>query len=210
MKHPYCLFRLFNQEFTIDGAIWVISMKPEKKTSVMTWTMLLLGFGAAIGLVVYIARHQATVKNIIQGLGAAGPLVSILLYGILAVSPVPADPLTLISGAVYGPIWGGVVAWIGMIVAALVEYFIGTRIGDATEFEQKREDLPFGLGDLPVDSIFFLLGGRFLTGTGSKAVSYLSGIYRISLWRYIWTTSVSTLLGAFIFALGGAGLLKLF
>ena len=185
-------------------------MKPEKKVNLIPWIVLLLSFGAAIGLVVYIARHQATVKNVIQGLGAAGPLVSILLYGILAVSPVPADPLTLINGAIYGPIWGGLVAWIGMTLAALVEYFVGTRIGDAAEFEKKRKDLPLGLGNLPVDSIFFLLGGRLLTGAGSKAVSYLSGIYRISLWRYIWTTSVSTLFGAFIFALGGAGLLKLF
>jgi uncharacterized membrane protein YdjX (TVP38/TMEM64 family) len=81
------------------------------------------------------------------------------------------------------------------------------RIGRAAEFEQKRKNLPFGLGNLPVDSILFLLGGRMLTGAGSKAVSYLSGIYHISLWRYLWTTSISTLFGAFAFALGGAGLL---
>jgi uncharacterized membrane protein YdjX (TVP38/TMEM64 family) len=115
----------------------------------------------------------------------------------------------LINGAIFGPIWGGLVAWAGMIFAALVEYFIGTRIGDATEFKQRRQDLPFGLGNLPVDSIFFLLGGRLLTGVGSKAVSYLSGIYRISLWRYIWTTAASMLFGAFMIALGGAGLLNL-
>jgi uncharacterized membrane protein YdjX (TVP38/TMEM64 family) len=183
-------------------------MKSENKGSLTSWIVLLLSFGTAIGLVVYIAHHQAAVKNLIQGLGAAGPLVSILLYAILAVSPVPADPLNLINGAVYGPIWGGLIAWIGMTLAALVEYFVGRRIGDAAEFERKRQDLPFGLGNLPVDSILFLLGGRMLTGLGSKAVSYLCGIYRISLWRYIWTASVSTLFNAFMFALGGAGLLN--
>jgi uncharacterized membrane protein YdjX (TVP38/TMEM64 family) len=184
-------------------------MKSENKGSRTTWIVLLLSFGIAIGLVVYVARHQATVKNLIQGLGAAGPLVSMLLYAILAVSPIPADSLTLINGAIYGPIWGGLIAWIGMNLAALVEYFMGRRIGDAAEFERKRQDLPFGLGNLPVDSILFLLGGRMLTGVGSKGVSYLSGIYRVPLWRYIWTTAVSTLFGAFLFALGGAGLLDL-
>jgi uncharacterized membrane protein YdjX (TVP38/TMEM64 family) len=183
-------------------------MKSVKKANLIPWIILLLSFGTAIGLVVFIARNQATVKNFIQNLGAAGSLVSVLLYGILAVSPVPADPLALINGAIYGPIWGGLVTWVGMTLAALVEYFVGMRIGDAAEFEQKRTDLPFGLGNLPVDSIFFLLGGRFLTGAGSKAVSYLSGIYRISLWRYLWTASVSSLFGAFMFALGGAGLLN--
>jgi uncharacterized membrane protein YdjX (TVP38/TMEM64 family) len=109
---------------------------------------------------------------------------------------------------VYGPILGGFFAWTGMTFAAIIEYFVGKWIGDVTEFEQKRKDLPFGLGNLPVESIYFLLGGRLLTGAGSKAVSYLSGIYCIPMWRYLWTTSLSTLFGSFIFALGGAGLLK--
>jgi uncharacterized membrane protein YdjX (TVP38/TMEM64 family) len=97
-----------------------------------------------------------------------------------------------------------------MTFAAMVEYFVGTRIGSATEFERKREKLPFGLDELPVDSIPFLLGGRLLTSVGSKAVSYLSGIYRVPLWRYVWTSALSTLFGAVVFALGGAGLLKIF
>lgn len=184
-------------------------MKSENKGSRTTWIVVLLSFGIAIGLVVYVARHQAAVKNLIQGLGPAGPLVSILLYAILAVSPVPADALTLINGAIYGPIWGGLIAWIGMNLAALVEYFVARRIGNAVEFERKRQDLPFGLGNLPVDSILFLLVGRNLSGVGSKGVSYLSGIYRVPLRRYIWTTAVTTLLGAFLFALGGARLLEL-
>jgi uncharacterized membrane protein YdjX (TVP38/TMEM64 family) len=184
-------------------------MKPEKKTQLLTLAAALVSFSTAIGLVIYIARHQATVTNLIQGLGVAGPLVSTLLYGILAFSPIPADPLTIINGAVYGPIWGGLIAWLGMNLAALLEYFIGTRIGYAAEFEQRREDLPFGLGRLPVDSIPFLLGGRLLTGAGSKVVSYLSGMYRISLWRYLWTTLISTLFGSLVFALSGAGLLNL-
>jgi uncharacterized membrane protein YdjX (TVP38/TMEM64 family) len=54
------------------------------------------------------------------------------------------------------------------------------------------------------------LGGRLLTSVGSKAVSYLSGIYRVPLWRYVWTSALSTLFGALVFALGGAGLLKIF
>lgn len=183
-------------------------MKPEKKTQLLTLAIVLVSFGIAIALVTNIARHQSAVTSFIQGLGVAGPLVSTLLYGILAFSPIPADPLTIINGAVYGPVWGGLIAWLGMNFAALLEYFIGARIGSAAEFEQKRKDLPFGLGRLPVDSIPFLLGGRMLTGAGSKIVSYLSGMYRISLWRYLWTTSVSTLFGSIVFALGGASLLN--
>ncbi len=187
-------------------------MKPDKKenNNLRTWLIILISFGLAIMMVVYVARHQQMVKAFIRSLGLAGPLAIVVLYAMLGASPVPADPLTLINGAVFGPLLGGLIAWIGTTLAALVEYYIGTRIGDAADFEEKRKDLPLGLGDMPVDSVWFLLGGRMLTSAGSKAVSFLSGIYSVSLWRYTWTTAASTLLGALLFALGGFGLLKLF
>ncbi len=185
-------------------------MPGEKRPKILSLFFILLSFSAAIGLVIYIARHQAAVSSALQTLGILGPIFSVLLYGLLAFSPIPADPLTLINGAVYGPIRGSLIAWIGMVTAAGVEYLVGGWIGDAADFEKKRQDLPFGLGNLPADSILFLLGGRMLTSVGSKIVSYLSGIYRVSLWRYFWTTALSTLLGAALFALGGAGLIRFF
>ncbi|MBN1312078.1 MAG: TVP38/TMEM64 family protein [Anaerolineae bacterium] len=176
----------------------------------LTWVTLIVAFGVAIAAVFHVARHQEAVTELVRSLGFAGPLVIIALYLLLGVSPIPADPLTVINGAVFGPIWGGVIAWIGTTLAALIEYFLGTRIGNAADFENSRRDLPYGLGELPVDSILFLLGGRMLTGAGSKVVSYLSGIYRVSLWRYLWTTGLAMLLGTILFALGGFGLLRLF
>jgi uncharacterized membrane protein YdjX (TVP38/TMEM64 family) len=172
--------------------------------------ILLLSFGLAIGVILFIAGNRAAVEDFIRSLGMAGPLASLALYAVLGASPVPADPLTLINGAVFGPLLGGFVAWVGTTVAALVEYFIGTRIADAAEFEKRRDSLPRNLGKLPVDSVLFLIGGRMLIGGGSKAVSFISGIYRISLWRYLWTTAVSMLVGTFLYALGGYGLLNIF
>ena len=184
-------------------------MTSENKVNLAAKLVLLLTFGLAISLLIYMARNQVVVKRFIQSLGPFAPLASILLYVALAFSPIPADPLTLINGAIYKTVWGGLIAWVGMTLAAFVEYVVGKYIGDVTEFEEKRKSLPFGLANMPVDSVYFLLGGRMLTGVGSKAVSYLSGIYRISLWRYLWTTAVSTLFGAFVFALGGSGLFNI-
>jgi uncharacterized membrane protein YdjX (TVP38/TMEM64 family) len=186
-----------------------VSKETQTNNTLKTWAILLLSFGLAIGAVIYIARHKTAVENFIRSMGIAGPLVSVGLYAVLGASPLPADPLTLINGAVFGPLWGAFIAWVGTTLAAVVEYYVGTRIANAAEFEERRDDLPFGLGDLPADSVLFLLGGRMLTGAGSKAVSFISGIYRVSLWRYLWTTALSTLLGAVLFALGGFGLLNL-
>lgn len=177
---------------------------------IRNWVLIGLSFGFALLAVLYLARNQDVVEQFIRRLGFFGPLASLMLYGLLGLSPIPADPLTLINGAVFGPIWGGLVAWAGTTLAALVEYYMGTRIASAAEFQRRKDELPWGLAELPVHSIWFLVGGRMLTGAGSKFVSFSSGIYRVPLLRYVWTTALAMFFGAALFALGGFGLLNFF
>lgn len=179
----------------------------EKLVSVV---VLIVSFGAAILAVILIGQHREETESFISNLGVFGPILVVIFYAGLAFSPIPADSLTLINGAVYGPIRGALIAWVGILTATVVEYFVGTRIGEAAEFEKIRSGLPWGLGDLPVDSVLFLLGGRLLTSAGSKIVSILSGIYRINFWRYLWTSGASTLFGYVVFTLFGTGLLQIF
>lgn len=61
-----------------------------------------------------------------------GIIVIIILYGLFAPTPITTDPLTIISGAVYGPILGVVISWLGNNVAALVEYYIGRHLRRVT------------------------------------------------------------------------------
>jgi len=120
------------------------------------------------------------------------------------------EPLTMLLSAPYGPLNITIVATLGNLLAALVEYYIVLKIGDASDFETRRQKLPFGLGKHSPDSVAFLILARFLPGYGAKFISVLSGICHVSLWRYIWTTVLSTLIGAAIVAYGGFGLLELF
>jgi uncharacterized membrane protein YdjX (TVP38/TMEM64 family) len=79
-----------------------------------------------------------------------------------------------------------------------------------TDFEKKKAKLPFSLGRLPVDSPVFLLLARMLPGFGTKFVSLAGGLYQVPMITYLWTTTVSNLIGAVFFVLGGYGLIKLF
>lgn len=182
----------------------------DRGKKIVSAILFVLSFGAAILAVILIGQHREETGRFISNLGLLGPILVVVLYAGLAFSPIPADSLTLINGAVYGPLRGALIAWVGMLTATVVEYFVGTRIGKAADFEENRSNLPWGLGELPVDSVLFLLGGRLLTSAGSKIVSYLSGIYRINFWRYLWTSGASTLFGSIIFTLFGTGLLQLF
>jgi uncharacterized membrane protein YdjX (TVP38/TMEM64 family) len=177
-----------------------------KKTLITLATSLL--FMVAIGSIV--AFDFEKIKAFIGQSGIWGLVVSVFVYAALGMTFIPSEPLTLLIGAMFGPWVAMIVSWIGNTMAAIVEYFIGQRIGSAANFVEKKEKLPFGLGKLPVDSAWFLIGGRAIPLYGAKAISVVAGVYHVPLYRYIWTTAVTIFFGSAMFSFGGFGLGKLF
>ena len=136
-------------------------------------------------------------------------MISIFVYAALGTTFIPSEPLTLLIGAMFGPWVAVLVSWIGNTLAAIVEYYIGQRIGSAANFMEKKEKLPFGLGKLPVDSPWFLIGGSAIPLDGAKAISVVAGVYHVPMLRYLWTTAVTILFGSLVFSFGGFGLGKI-
>jgi uncharacterized membrane protein YdjX (TVP38/TMEM64 family) len=165
----------------------------------------------AIACVAYLMVHDMkAIHDFISDNGALGLVVSILVYGALGATLVPTEPLTILIGAAFNPLIATIAATLGNLLAALIEYYLGHRISNASNFMKMREKLPFGLGKLPMTSPVFLIFARMVPGYGSKLVSVLCGMYHIPIGLYIWTTLIPTFLGAVIFAYGGFGVLQLF
>jgi uncharacterized membrane protein YdjX (TVP38/TMEM64 family) len=164
---------------------------------------------AIVALLFIVSKEMDNVQAFIAGSGWVGLVVSIGLYALLGASPIPSEPLTILLSTIFGPFSATLVAGTGNLLAALVEYYIGEHLGNAASFEKRREKLPLGLGKFPVESPIFMIAARMLPGYGPKFVSVICGVYRVPLWRYIWTAAIPTYLGAAIFAYGGFGLLSL-
>ena len=169
------------------------------------WTII----GSILLLVVifYIARNLRDVDTIIRNAGVSGPTVAVLLFCIFALTPIPAEPLTLFCLYFFGPIVGPLVTWIGGVFAALVEYNFGLHMRKITNIERTIKKLPFGLNKMPVDSPYFLIFGRLIPGYGGKVISLVAGIHHVPIKRYLWTTALTTLIGSIILSLGGYQLL---
>lgn len=174
-----------------------------------TLRVLLIVIICVVVLVFVLSRQMEDVREFIRRSGWIGMLVSILLYGVLGASPIPSEPLTVLLSTLYGPLNATLVAGIGNVLAALIEYFIGERIGNVADMVKRKEKLPLGLGKFPIDSPAFLITARMLPGYGPKFVSLMSGMFKVPLWRYIWTTAIPTFIGAAIFAYGGFGILQI-
>jgi uncharacterized membrane protein YdjX (TVP38/TMEM64 family) len=182
--------------------------KIESRKKTLTTLFTSLAFMAVIGVIV--AFDFEKIKTFISQTGIWGLVISVFVYAALGVTFIPSEPLTLLIGAMFGPWTAMIVSWIGNTLAAVVEYYIGQRIGSAANFLEKKEKLPFGLGKLPVDSAWFLIGGRAIPLYGAKAISVVAGVYHVPLYRYLWTTAVTIFFGSLMFSFGGFGLAKLF
>lgn len=181
----------------------------DQKKKLRNYLFLLISVVVVFIIAYLISKQMVEVKKFIQQSGWIGVVVCILLYGVLAISPIPADPLTVFIAAIYGPITATLVAGTGNLLAAEVEYFYGSKFSSASNFDQRIQSLPFGLNRLPVNSPVFLIVARMVPAYGSKFVSLVGGLYKVPVGRYTWTTMISTYLGAAVFAFGGWGILSL-
>jgi uncharacterized membrane protein YdjX (TVP38/TMEM64 family) len=169
---------------------------------------VILLFIAGIG---YVASHYnfSAIKTFIQQYEQYIILISLALYAVLGATPIPSEPLTVFIASFEGPLLALILATFGNTLAALVEFYIGGSIGELSDFEKRKKQLPFHMGDLPIDSPILLLLGRMLPGFGPKFISIICGVYKVPLFTYLWTTVVSNLLGAAIIAYGGYSLINL-
>ena len=158
---------------------------------------------------VFFTTDLNKIKGFITSAGAWGIVVSILFYALMGMTLIPSEPFTLFIGALFGPLYATLISGVGNTLSALVEYYLGTHIGSATNFVQKKDKLPFGLGKMKVESPLFLIGARMIPGYGPKVVSVLAGVYKVPIPRYLWTTALPIFLGSAIFAFGGFGIGKL-
>ncbi|MCX6055215.1 MAG: VTT domain-containing protein [Chloroflexi bacterium] len=174
----------------------------------MSTIITTLLFMIVIGVI--IAFDLKKIETFIRHAGAWGILISILVYASLGMTFIPSEPLTLLIAAIFGPWIAMLTSWIGNTMSAVVEYYMGQRLGAAANFLEKKEKLPFGLGKLKIDSPWFLIGGRAIPLYGAKAISVIAGVYHVPLFRYVWTTAVTVFFGSLMFSFGGFGLSQLF
>jgi len=169
--------------------------------SILIFSVLLMVIMAVI-----ITQDMNYIRAFITKAGLWGIFISIAVYAALGLTLIPSEPLTLFIGALFGPYIALIIAGTGNTLSALVEYYLGKRLGIATNFLEKKEKLPWGLGKLRADSPLFLIGARMVPGVGPKLVSVTAGVYHVPVLRYLWTSALSVFMGAALFAFGGSGI----
>lgn len=154
-------------------------------------------------------NDQQQLQAFVERLGWTGPLVLILLNALqIIVAPIPGYIIQAAAGFLYGPLWGGIWASIGLFVGSitamklarvygrpLVEKLVGA--GRLTQWEQVTHS------DNP------LLWTVLLLGPTGDLPFHLAGLSRVSFLTVVLITACIRMPSVFVAAAVGAGAVSL-
>ncbi|PYO55909.1 MAG: TVP38/TMEM64 family protein, partial [Candidatus Rokuibacteriota bacterium] len=85
--------------------------------------LIALARGAGVGDLLSL-EGLSRLRGWVEGLGALGPLAFIVGYALAVVSFVPGLPMTILSGLLFGPVWGTLYASIASTLGACGAFLI--------------------------------------------------------------------------------------
>jgi uncharacterized membrane protein YdjX (TVP38/TMEM64 family) len=141
---------------------------------------------------------------VLQGLGWLAIPVCLALMTVSAIVPIPAELPAMLNGAVLGLWSGSAVTWCGAMLGAWISFrgarWLHSRFGHrwvGTRGQARVATLGHGTG------VVELILLRLTPVVAFHLINYVAGIARIPEGRFLWTTGLGILPGAFAFTAGG-------
>jgi uncharacterized membrane protein YdjX (TVP38/TMEM64 family) len=153
-------------------------------------------------------ERLARVRTTIEGYGAWGPVLYVAGYVLAELAFVPALPLTLLGGLVFGPLWGTVYVSVASTLAAALSFLAARHLLRAT-VERWMEGSP---RLRRIDSAVERHGWRILVITRLVPLfpfnlqNFAYGLTRIPFWTYVAVSWACMLPATVAFTLAGGAL----
>ncbi len=157
-------------------------------------------------------RDFVTSGDLAATIAKAGPLAPIIfmaVYALASILFIPGTPLTLIGGALFGPLLGTVYVVLGATVGALgafllSRYFGGSLISSGTgQIVKRLRSYDKRLSDNGFMTVFVL---RLIPLFPFNGLNFGLGLTRINLWVYVLATFIGIMPGTFAYVYFGSSL----
>jgi uncharacterized membrane protein YdjX (TVP38/TMEM64 family) len=139
--------------------------------------------------------NQEQLKAWITSFGAWGPItiLGLMLLQTL-VAFLPSVLIMVVSVLAYGALWGSLLAWGGLLVAALLAYCIGRALGPITISKLIGSKTEHQVATF-VDRYGFwgIIAARISPALSTDAVSYAAGLTRMRLASFLVATAAGIL-----------------
>lgn len=147
-----------------------------------------------IAIVVYIyllkiGVIQHTLKNV-QQLGVWGVLIGIITQIIVNIFPVPGEFTTYLLMELYGPVLGGAYSWIGGFLGAIGGYYLSRWLINPYKGSIQNNNFKKIKRYVGEQKAFGLLTARLVPFLPYHLINYASGILKVDIKIFIWTTMI--------------------
>jgi uncharacterized membrane protein YdjX (TVP38/TMEM64 family) len=135
-----------------------------------------------------VIRHQPRVEHEIRIIGPFAYPLAIAIFAVVASAPFSVtDALAIMNGAIFGPIVGTIVDTVGLVLAALLGYWINLHASNLFNLQESLHRLPGWVKRFPVGSPGFLLAVRIIPGFGGTVATATAATFRVPIWVHVWT-----------------------
>ena len=146
--------------------------------------MLVISFALAFMVI----RFQPAVEHYIRSIHWFAYPIAIGIFALVASAPFSAtDALAIMNGALFGPVWGSIVNAIGLVIAAILGYYINRHASHLLDLEKTLERLPPWAKRFRVGSPMFLLTVRIIPGLGGTLATSVAATFKVPLYVHVWT-----------------------
>jgi uncharacterized membrane protein YdjX (TVP38/TMEM64 family) len=154
-------------------------------------------------------QDQAALEAWVAGLGWLGPLALVAINAVQIVfAPLPGYVMQLAAGYLFGPIWGGIWASLGLLIGGSLAFWLARIYGRPVaarlvggERLDRWESVTYSSSLI----VWFIL---ILAPTGD-APFFLAGLARVAYWRILLLTLLIRVPSTFVVAAAGAGIMIL-
>lgn len=163
---------------------------------------------AAVGIALAMRERfdAAALQAWVEAAGAAGPLLFMALYAVATVLFLPGAVITLVGGALFGPLWGTLWNLTGATAGAALEFLIARYVGADWVARRAGPRLQRLTDGVASEGWRFVAFVRLVPLFPFNLLNYALGLTRISFLTYLLATWVFMLPGAFVYTwLGHAG-----
>ncbi len=143
---------------------------------------------ASFALAAFVIHKQPQVDHYIRTIGPLAYPIAIVLFGLVASAPFSVtDALAIMNGSIFGPLRGSLVNAIGLVIGAMLGYWLNRRASHLLDLEAMFERLPQWVKRFPVASPMFLLAVRVIPGFGGTVATATAATFRVPMWVHVWT-----------------------
>ena len=171
--------------------------------------LLVFVIAGAVSVLLFRSPHDwwGRVEQYIQGLGAIGPIVAVLIYTAATVLFVPGSALSIAAGALFGMRTGFLVAFTGANLGALLAFFLARTYLRDTVVRWAEGRPKFRAFDraIAMHGFKMVLLSRLSPAFPFTVLNYLLGLTAIRPGACVIANLVGMLPGAILYIYIGAG-----